>query len=317
VWAFGCVLYEMLTARRAFDGEDVSDTLAAVLRSEPAWGALPDDVPPAVVELITRSLEKDRRRRIADVAAALFVLAGPSPVSRVTRTERANAVTRHPIAAIVAALLVTAAAVRLAGLFRTLFFVPVVTSLVAVAVVWRYLYHPRFGLLNYGLGLLGIAPHDWLGDPRLALPAIIVLAVWKNFGFNMVVFLAGLQSIPARLYEAAHLDGAGPWQTFRAVTLPLLRPTLVFVTVITGIGYFQLFAEPYVMTQGGPAGATLSVVLLMYEEGFRWWNMGYGAAVAFLLFAVILAITLLQLTWQGRKLTGGSTMAEAGRGDRR
>jgi multiple sugar transport system permease protein len=101
------------------------------------------------------------------------------------------------------------------------------------------------------------------------------------------------------------------------VTLPLLRPTLVFVTVITGIGYFQLFAEPYVMTQGGPAGATLSVVLLMYEEGFRWWNLGYGAAVAFALFAVILAVTLLQLTWRDRKLTGGSDMAEAARGDRR
>ena len=137
----------------------------------------------------------------------------------------------------------------------------VVTTLVAVAVVWRYLYHPRLGLLNYVLGRFGVDPIDWLGDPAWAMPAIILLAVWKNFGFNMVVFLAGLQSIPARLYEAAHLDGAGPWQAFRAVTLPLLRPTLVFVAVITGIGYFQLFAEPYVMTQGGPANSTLSVLL--------------------------------------------------------
>jgi multiple sugar transport system permease protein len=193
----------------------------------------------------------------------------------------------------------------------------VVTTLVAVAVVWRYLYHPRLGLLNHVLARLGVDPIDWLGDPAWAMPAIIILAVWKNFGFNMVVFLAGLQSIPARLYEAARLDGAGVWQEFRSVTLPLLRPTLVFVTVITGIGYFQLFAEPYVMTQGGPSGATLSVALLMYEEGFRWWNMGYGAAVAFVLFAVILALTLLQLTWQGRKLTGGSTMGEVARGDRR
>jgi multiple sugar transport system permease protein len=103
-------------------------------------------------------------------------------------------------------------------------------------------------------------------------------------------------------------------QQLRHVTLPMLLPTTVFVVLMTAIGHFQLFAEPYVMTQGGPAGATLSVVLLMYEEGFRWWNMGYGAAVAFALFAVILAITLLQLTWQGRKLTGGSTMAGAGRG---
>jgi multiple sugar transport system permease protein len=216
-----------------------------------------------------------------------------------------------------AAMLLDARLARFRGFFRTVLFLPVVTTLVAVAVVWRYLYHPRLGLLNHVLARLGVDPIDWLGDPAWAMPAIIILAVWKNFGFNMVVFLAGLQSIPARLYEAARLDGAGVWQEFRSVTLPLLRPTLVFVTVITGIGYFQLFAEPYVMTQGGPSGATLSVALLMYEEGFRWWNMGYGAAVAFVLFAVILALTLLQLTWQGRKLTGGSTMGEVARGDRR
>jgi multiple sugar transport system permease protein len=216
-----------------------------------------------------------------------------------------------------AALLLDARLTRFRGFFRSVLFLPVVTTLVAVAVVWRYLYHPRLGLLNHLLAPVGIDPIDWLGDPLWAMPAIILLAVWKNFGFNMVVFLAGLQSVPARLYEAARLDGAGAWQQFRRVTLPLLRPTLVFVTIITGIGYFQLFAEPYVMTQGGPAGATLSVVLLMYEEGFRWWNMGYGAAVAFVLFAVILALTLLQLMWQGRKLMGGPGMAEAVRERRR
>jgi multiple sugar transport system permease protein len=192
---------------------------------------------------------------------------------------------------LVAALLVTAAAVRLAGLFRTLFFVPVVTSLVAVAVVWRYLYHPRFGLLNYGLGLVGIAPHDWLGDPRLALPAIIVLAVWKNFGFNMVVFMAGLQSIRPSLYEAASVDGAGRWAQFRHITLPMLRPTTLFVTLMTLIGNFQLFAEPYIMTRGGPSNSTLSVVLYMYDQGFRWWTLGYAAALAFVLFAIILAVS--------------------------
>lgn len=192
-----------------------------------------------------------------------------------------------------AALLVTAAAVRLAAVFRTLFFVPVVTSLVAVAVVWRYLYHPRFGLLNYGLGLIGIAPQDWLGDPRLALPAIIVLAVWKNFGFNMVVLMAGLQSIRPSLYEAASVDGAGRWAQFRRVTLPMLRPTLAFVTLMTLIGNFQLFAEPYVMTRGGPSNRTLSVVLYMYEQGFRWWNLGYAAALAFVLFGIILAVSMV------------------------
>lgn len=192
-----------------------------------------------------------------------------------------------------AALLVTAAAIRLAALFRTLLFVPVVTSLVAVAVVWRYLYHPRFGLLNWGLGLLGIAPHDWLGDPRLALPSIILLAVWKNFGFNMVVFMAGLQSIRPSLYEAASVDGAGRWPQFRRVTLPMLRPTTLFVSLMTLIGNFQLFAEPYVMTRGGPSNRTLSVVLYMYEQGFRWWNLGYAAALALVLFTVIALVSRL------------------------
>ena len=131
------------------------------------------------------------------------------------------------------------------------------------------------------------------------MPAIILMAVWKNFGFNMVIFIAGLQSIPERLYEAASIDGAGGWQQFRHVTLPMLAPTFLFVGVMTMIGYFQLFAEPYVMTQGGPAHSTLSIVLLMYEEGFRWWNMGYAAAIAFVLFAIILVVTLLTLRCDG------------------
>lgn len=196
-------------------------------------------------------------------------------------------------ASLIAALLVTSAAVRMAGVFRTLFFLPVVTSLVAVAVVWRYVYHPRFGLLNYGLGLLGIAPHDWLGDPALALPAMVVLAVWKNFGFNMVVFMAGLQSIRPSLYEAASIDGAGRLAQFRHVTLPMLRPTMAFVALMTLIGNFQLFAEPYIMTRGGPSNRTLSVVLYMYEQGFRWWNLGYAAALALVLFAIILVVSAL------------------------
>ncbi|HEY0972201.1 MAG TPA: sugar ABC transporter permease [Gemmatimonadales bacterium] len=197
-----------------------------------------------------------------------------------------------------AALLVNARAVRLKGLFRTIYFMPFVTTLVAVAIVWRYLYHPQYGLLNYFLGLVGVSPIDWLGDPRWAMPAIILMAVWKNFGYNMLILIAGLQSIPEELYEAAHLDGATALQRFRHVTLPMLGPTLLFVGVITMIGYFQLFAEPYVMTQGGPLRATTSVVLLMYEEGFRWWRMGYAAAIAFVLFLVILAATLVQFRLQ-------------------
>lgn len=194
-----------------------------------------------------------------------------------------------------AALLVHARLTRFRPLFRTLFFLPVVTTLVAVAVVWRFLYHPRIGLVNHVLGLAGIAPIDWLGDPRWAMPALILLAIWKGFGFNMIVFVAGLQAVPEKLYEAARLDGANGWQQLRHITLPQLAPTAFFVAVMTMIGSLQLFAEPYVMTQGGPSHATLSVVLYMFQEGFRYWNMGYAAAVAFVLFTILLAGTLLQL----------------------
>jgi multiple sugar transport system permease protein len=194
-----------------------------------------------------------------------------------------------------AALLLETRLTRFRTFFRTVYFLPVVTTLVGVAVVWRYLYHPRHGLLNHWLALAGLGPIDWLGEPRWAMPAIILMAVWKGFGFNMIIFVAALQSIPERLYEAARIDGAGAGRQFRHVTLPLLRPTLLFVVLLTTIGHFQLFAEPYVMTGGGPSHATLSVVLLMYEQGFRWWNMGYAAAVAFVLFAIILAISLVQL----------------------
>jgi multiple sugar transport system permease protein len=202
------------------------------------------------------------------------------------------------VVSLAAALLLSSRLVRLRGVFRTIYFVPFVTTLVAVALVWRYLYHPQYGLLNYVLGWIGIAPIDWLGDPRWAMPAIILLAVWKGFGYNMLIFIAGIQNIPIDLYEAAELDGAGPLRRFVHVTLPQLAPTFLFVGVITMIGYFQLFAEPYVMTSGGPLRSTTSLVLLMYEEGFRWWRMGTAAAVAFVLFLIILAWTLVQFRLQ-------------------
>jgi multiple sugar transport system permease protein len=198
------------------------------------------------------------------------------------------------LAALGAAMLVNARLARFKGFFRTIYFAPFVTTLVAVAIVWRYLYHPTYGLLNYALGGLGIGPVDWLGTPRWAMPAIIVMAVWKSFGYNMLILIAGLQAIPDELYEAAVLDGAGAWRRFRHVTLPMLAPTLVFVGLVTMIGYFQVFAEPYVMTQGGPLRSTTTMVLLMYEEGFRWWRMGYAAAIAFVLFVVILGGMLVQ-----------------------
>jgi multiple sugar transport system permease protein len=197
------------------------------------------------------------------------------------------------------ALLVNSKLTRFKGLFRTIYFAPVVTSLVAVAVVFRYLFHVRVGLVNQFLEAIGIAPIDWLGDPRWAMPAIVLLAVWKNFGYSMIIFVAGLQSIPEEIYEAARIDGASRWQQFRHVTLPMLAPTFLFVGIVTAVGYLQLFAEPYIMTpDGGPLKSTLSVVMLMYEQGFRWWNLGYAAAIAFVLFVVIGVATLVQFRLQ-------------------
>ena len=193
-----------------------------------------------------------------------------------------------------AAMLLHGLASRLTGIFRTAMFAPVVTTLVAVAVIWRYLLHTRYGMINYGLDTLGIDPVDWLGDPNWAMPAIILFAVWKNFGYNMVILLAGLQTIPTDLYEAARIDGANGWQRFLHVTLPGLGPMLLLVSILTMAGYFQLFAEPYVMTQGGPVESTVSVLYFMYEQGFKWWNLGFASAVAFILFVIMFAITAVQ-----------------------
>ena len=199
-----------------------------------------------------------------------------------------------------AALLLNSPFARFTPFFRTALFAPVVTTLVAVAVIWRYLFSTRYGFINYALGSLGISPIDWLGDPHWSMPAIIVFAVWKNFGYNMIILLAGLQTIPAELYEAARIDGASAWRQLRSITLPLLSPVLLMVGILTVAGYFQLFAEPYVMTQGGPLQSTVSVLYFMYEEGFKWWNLGSASAVAFVLFIIIFAVTLLQMRTVGR-----------------
>lgn len=194
-----------------------------------------------------------------------------------------------------AALLLHSKLARFKAFYRTALFAPVVTTLVAVAVVWRYLLHTRYGLVNHALLQLGLEPVDWLGDPTWAMPAIMLMSVWKNFGYNMVILLAGLQAIPEDLYEAARLDGAKRWQLLRHITLPTLAPMLLVVSILTMAGHFQLFAEPYVMTQGGPAQRTVTVLYFMYEEGFKWWSLGSASAVAFVLFALMFALTLLQL----------------------
>lgn len=202
---------------------------------------------------------------------------------------------------LIAALALHTRFLRFRGFLRTVYFAPVVTPLVAVAIVWRYLYHPHYGLINHALEAVGIGAIDFLGDPNWSMPAIILMAIWKNFGFNMLIFLAGLQSIPEELYEAAEVDGAGIWWQFRHVTVPGLAPTFLFVGITTMIGYFQLFAEPYVMTQGGPLGSTQSLVLLMYEEGFRWWRMGVASTIAVMLFFITLTGTLVQLRLQRKR----------------
>ena len=190
-----------------------------------------------------------------------------------------------------AALLLDSKLARFQSFFRTALFAPVVTTVVAVAVIWRYLLHTRYGLINQALDAIGIPTIDWLGNPHWAMPAIILFAAWKNFGYNMIILLAALQAIPRDLYEAARVDGAGTFARLRHITLPMLTPTLVMVGILTVSGYFQLFAEPYVMTQGGPLRSTVSALYFMYEEGFRWWNLGNASAVAFLLFVVIFAAT--------------------------
>ncbi|HET6439262.1 MAG TPA: sugar ABC transporter permease [Anaeromyxobacter sp.] len=192
------------------------------------------------------------------------------------------------------ALLLHSPLARLKGFFRTALFAPVVTTLAAVAVVWIFLLHARYGLFNYGLSFLGLHPIDWLGDPHWAMPAIVLLSVWKNFGYNMIILLAGLQAIPGDLYEAAQLDGAGAGAIFRHVTIPSLAPMLLMVSLLTMSAHFQLFAEPYVMTQGGPAEHTVTVLYLMYEDGFKWWSLGSASAVAFVLFAFMLGFSLIQ-----------------------
>ena len=194
-----------------------------------------------------------------------------------------------------AALLVNSKVARFRNVFRTIYFAPVVTTLVAVAVVWRYIFHTRYGFLNYLLDFVGIGPIDWMGDPTWAMPAIVIMAVWKNFGYNMIILLAALQSIPDDLYEAARIDGASYWQQFRHVTLPSLQPVLMLVSILTMAGYFQLFAEPYVMTEGGPLESTKSVLFYMYDEGFKWWSLGRASAVAFVLFVIIFLVTMVQL----------------------
>jgi multiple sugar transport system permease protein len=191
---------------------------------------------------------------------------------------------------------------RLKGIawVRTIYFLPVVTSWVVVALVWKWLLNPQYGIVNRGLDLVGIHGPGWWLDPHWAMPAVILASAWKDLGFTMVIFLAGLQAIPEEYYEAAALDGAGRFGRFRHITLPLLSPASFFVVVISLINNFQVFDQVQVMTQGGPAGSSTVVVQQIVTNAFSYGRMGYAAAMSWALFAVILVVTVAQLRLQKR-----------------
>ncbi|MCQ6557313.1 carbohydrate ABC transporter permease [Paenibacillus mendelii] len=196
------------------------------------------------------------------------------------------------------ALLINLGTSRIFKAFRVVYYLPSVTNIVAVAVVWSYLYNPSLGLFNYLLNLVGLPDVPWLTEPTIAKLSLILLALWKSIGLNMIIFIAALQGIPKSYYEAAQLDGANLWQQVTKVTIPMLRFAIFFVSITTMIGWLQFFEEPFVMTEGGPLDGTLSVALFIYQNGFKFNNFGYAAAGSFVLFVCIIAITLVQLRMQ-------------------
>jgi multiple sugar transport system permease protein len=182
-------------------------------------------------------------------------------------------------------------ALRAIVFFRTAYYLPVVTSFVAVSFIWLWIYEPQFGLLNQVLGAVGLPTPAWLRDPATALLSIALLSIWKNAGYNMIIFLAGLQGIPQYLYEAAEIDGASAVQRFRYITVPMLSPTTFFVFVVYFIGALQMFVQAWILTQGGPLDSTLTVVYLIYQNGFENLKMGYASAMSVILFLFIALVT--------------------------
>jgi len=193
------------------------------------------------------------------------------------------------------AALINREATYFKNFFKVSFYLPSITNTVAIAIVWAWMFNPDYGLINWFLSLFGIQGPNWLGDPMWSMPSVIILVVWKAVGYNIILFTAGLQNIPDYLYEAAELDGASRFQQFLHVTIPSLRPTIFFVTVMTVIGYLQLFEEPYMLTAGGPLNSTLSIVLYLYRQGFRFFKLGYASSIAFMLFLMIFALTYIQM----------------------
>lgn len=189
---------------------------------------------------------------------------------------------------------------------RTAFFAPVIISPVAAAVIWRWMYDPNFGLVNYLISFLGIGSINWLNEPTAAMFALIIMGVWKTFGINMILFSAGLQGIPDNYYEAAELDGAGKWAKFYHITIPMLAPTTFFIMIMSMISSFQVFDIVYVLTSGGPMGSTKVLVFYVYEYAFKFFEMGYASAISYFLFAVLFILTMLQVKYMKSKVYGTS-----------
>ncbi len=185
--------------------------------------------------------------------------------------------------------------------FRTVYFLPVVSSMIAIALVWSWIFNPEYGMLNFLLReTFGVRGPSWFDSTTWALPAMVIVTVWKGLGYSMVIFLAGLQNIPAELYHAGTIDGAGAWKKFRHITLPMLSPTTFFILVITLINSFQVFEQTYVLTKGGPANATLTLSYYIYQNAFQFFQMGKAAALSYVLFALVFAVTLVQFRMQKR-----------------
>lgn len=210
--------------------------------------------------------------------------------------------TSVPVGVTISLLLAVALDQKIPGVkvCRAAYFLPVISSSVAVAIVWQWVYNPEFGILNYILGLFGIKGPAWLTNTRWAMPAVIIASIWKDLGFNMMLFLAGLQGIPDTYYEASEIDGANWWARFRHITIPLLSPTTFFVMVTSVISSFQVFDLIFVMTGGGPARSTSVLVHYLYQNAFQYFRMGYASAIAYVLFFLVLIITFIQLAYSRR-----------------
>lgn len=205
-----------------------------------------------------------------------------------------------PLKMVLSLLLAVAMNQKLKGIvfFRTAFFLPHISSMVAIALLWKWIYNSEYGLLNYLIGLIGLSPQNWLGNPKLAMPALVLMSVWKGLGYDMMIWLAALQGIPEDLYEAARIDGATRWQQFKNITIPLLSPTTFMLLILGIIGSFKVFEQSYVMTSGGPAYATHTLVLYIYSNAFEWLRMGYASAMAYILAIIIFIVTVIQLKAQ-------------------